>query len=218
MAKMPDPYIVLGLKPSAAAAEIKRAYHKQAKAAHPDAGGSVDAMASVNEAYQTLSDPVARRAYDGRHEPTSSPRAQSNAQQSSLQHESAYDAERAAEYEAALEEADHINRGRSTWAREHAWEMARYSAPAAVVAIIVSRFLAGRIKGTSAHLILGLIAFVPVYALALSLVFLMSPHLRLVFADLVRGHHTTGLERLNALAIILSFFPLAAIWILLFYR
>jgi DnaJ domain len=58
-------YEVLGVSPSASAAEIKQAYRLQARRHHPDVGGSGDApMQALNQAWATLGDPARRRAYD----------------------------------------------------------------------------------------------------------------------------------------------------------
>lgn len=49
-AKQRDPWEVLGLRPGASADEIEAMYRVKAKAAHPDSGGSTEAMAELNEA------------------------------------------------------------------------------------------------------------------------------------------------------------------------
>ena len=60
-----DPYQVLGLSRSASAEEIQSAYRARAKHSHPDAAtGDTAAMQRVNDAYQTLSDPVNKQQYD----------------------------------------------------------------------------------------------------------------------------------------------------------
>jgi curved DNA-binding protein CbpA len=63
----PDHYAVLGVEPTASAAEIKAAFRRAAKEAHPDRSDSEDAAARfrrVNEAYRVLSDPEQRRHFD----------------------------------------------------------------------------------------------------------------------------------------------------------
>jgi hypothetical protein len=55
--KQKDYYKVLGVSRDADAKTIKAAFRKAAKTAHPDKGGSEAKMASVNEAYEVLSDP-----------------------------------------------------------------------------------------------------------------------------------------------------------------
>ncbi|MFM9007103.1 MAG: J domain-containing protein, partial [Bacteroidota bacterium] len=61
-------YAVLGLGPSATAAEIRKAYHRLALRHHPDTNPN-DASAAerfrrVAEAYRILSDPELRASYD----------------------------------------------------------------------------------------------------------------------------------------------------------
>ena len=67
MADKRDYYEVLGIKKNASADEIKRAYRKMAKKYHPDVNKSADAeekFKEVNEAYEVLSDPDKKAAYD----------------------------------------------------------------------------------------------------------------------------------------------------------
>ena len=63
-----DLYLVLGLRPEASAADIRRAYRRLARRFHPGINpGDGDAEAlyrRVTEAYETLVDPERRRAYD----------------------------------------------------------------------------------------------------------------------------------------------------------
>lgn len=61
----PDPYEVLGVAKDATQEEIRKAWQRAAKAAHPDrAGGSNERMALVNTAYAILRDPAARKQWD----------------------------------------------------------------------------------------------------------------------------------------------------------
>lgn len=67
MKAMTDLYGILGLTPRATAAEIKSAYRKLARKYHPDVSASPDANArfvQINQAYEILSDPDRRWAYD----------------------------------------------------------------------------------------------------------------------------------------------------------
>jgi DnaJ-domain-containing protein 1/F0F1-type ATP synthase membrane subunit c/vacuolar-type H+-ATPase subunit K len=64
---MTDLYGLLGLTPRATSAEIKSAYRRLARKYHPDVSASPDANArfvQINRAYQILSDPDRRWAYD----------------------------------------------------------------------------------------------------------------------------------------------------------
>ena len=63
-----DLYLVLGLRPGASPADIKRAYRRLARRFHPGINpgdGDAEAMyRRITEAYETLVDPERRRAYD----------------------------------------------------------------------------------------------------------------------------------------------------------
>jgi molecular chaperone DnaJ len=60
-----DYYEVLGVGKSASTDEIKKAYRKLAHEHHPDKGtGDTAKFKELNEAYQILSDPQKRKAYD----------------------------------------------------------------------------------------------------------------------------------------------------------
>ncbi|MFY9555177.1 MAG: DnaJ domain-containing protein [Blastocatellia bacterium] len=64
---MTDLYGMLGLTPRATANEIKSAYRRLARKYHPDVSASPDSAArfvQINYAYQVLSDPHRRSAYD----------------------------------------------------------------------------------------------------------------------------------------------------------
>jgi curved DNA-binding protein CbpA len=63
-----DYYKVLGIAPSTSEQEIKEAYRKLAFQYHPDRNPASqetnDKMQMINEAYDTLYDPIKRREYD----------------------------------------------------------------------------------------------------------------------------------------------------------
>lgn len=58
-------YEVLGVATNATDEDLRAAYLRQARSAHPDRpGGDAERMARVNEAWSVLSDPRTRRRYD----------------------------------------------------------------------------------------------------------------------------------------------------------
>ena len=61
-----DYYQSLGVDRLADIEQIKRAYRDRARTSHPDLGGSPTAMRDLNEAYEVLSDPATRKAYDSK--------------------------------------------------------------------------------------------------------------------------------------------------------
>lgn len=64
---MQDSYATLGVPPGASAEQIKAAYRRKAAQYHPDRNPSADAAArfrTIQEAYELLSDPERRKAYD----------------------------------------------------------------------------------------------------------------------------------------------------------
>jgi hypothetical protein len=64
-------YTILGIEPDATTTQIKRAYRKLARQHHPDTNnGDPDATTrfrQITEAYETLTDPAKREAYDRTH-------------------------------------------------------------------------------------------------------------------------------------------------------
>jgi hypothetical protein len=66
---MKDYYAILGIRPTAHAAEIKRVYRRLVVQYHPDKNPDPQAhayMAEINEAYDVLGDPASRATYDQR--------------------------------------------------------------------------------------------------------------------------------------------------------
>ena len=59
-------YDVLGLKTNATQSEIKSSYRSLVKKHHPDAGGEKDRFLAIQDAWETLNDPLKREQYDKR--------------------------------------------------------------------------------------------------------------------------------------------------------
>jgi len=64
-----NPYAILGVPPTASAAQVRDAYRRLAKEFHPDRQTDADAnerMQRINKAFQMVSSPSARASYDAR--------------------------------------------------------------------------------------------------------------------------------------------------------
>ena len=57
-------YRLLGVAETASPDDVRTAYRRRARAAHPDHAGSAADMAALNEAWRVLGDPARRAAYD----------------------------------------------------------------------------------------------------------------------------------------------------------
>ena len=68
-------YAELGVRESATAEQIERAFRDEARKRHPDRGGSEERMKRLNEAHDVLSNADTRRAYDSQRRPPREERA-----------------------------------------------------------------------------------------------------------------------------------------------
>lgn len=57
-------YAILGVTRDSSPSEIRAAYRDRVRVMHPDAGGDAEEFIKLNEAYNTLRDPVRRKHYD----------------------------------------------------------------------------------------------------------------------------------------------------------
>lgn len=62
-----SPYQVLGVAPDVSPEALRRAYRRALRRSHPDTGGDADDFFAVQEAWQLVGTPAARRAYDASH-------------------------------------------------------------------------------------------------------------------------------------------------------
>jgi hypothetical protein len=203
-----DHYTALGLKPTATPAQIKQAYHRIAKHAHPDTGGNPEVMQRINVAYQTLSDPQARHRYDEQRAEAAAHPAEAFGDASQL-------GSHPQQYLPGFYREHH--RLRKSQARASGWRLIQSSILAAILLNLITQFFAAQTTDQTARLPLALIGFVPVYTLALGIVFLINPQLRLDLHDLRRGDLSLTKHHLAALVgLAVAFIPLAVIWITIF--
>jgi hypothetical protein len=211
-----DYYRILGIASTADATTVKRAYRTRAKAVHPDAGGSTESMEQLGEAYRVLSDPEARRDYDRAHgeretmhrpEP---PRRPAQRPEPSRR--------------ANPEPADPYQEIRLAQARWSAWGILKSATVAAVLINIITRFLAAQASLAGFRVKLALVGYVPVYAMAVGIIFLINPELRLALHDLShnlrsRRHrrvHIPGSDLQGLLILAIATVPLALLWVAFF--
>ena len=57
-------YNILGVSKNSSQDDIKKAYRKMSLKYHPDRGGDKGTFQNINEAFQTLGDPMKRKQYD----------------------------------------------------------------------------------------------------------------------------------------------------------
>jgi curved DNA-binding protein CbpA len=232
MAETPDHYQLLGVSKTATADEIKRAFREHAKRAHPDAGGSVEAMQHLNEAYKVLSDPPSRRDYDQRfHAPASSAGAAysttntSSSTAGSSPHSGyaspadhpSHGQSRAPGHQSSHSRSTHPHHQlRLSQARASAWHILKSSAPMALMLGLIARFVTSQTPDLATKLLLSGLAFIPYYGVFLGLIFWVNPDLRLAVFDLLHSRASRRLvsqaERRSLLALGLCALPLAVIW------
>ena len=79
--KLNNLYDILGVKKTADAIEIKKAYRSRAQKSHPDRGGDEDEFHQISVAYQILSDKEKRKRYDETGEVNKPPSIEAMAQE-----------------------------------------------------------------------------------------------------------------------------------------
>jgi hypothetical protein len=199
-----DYYKVLDVSRNATSAEIKTAYHRAAKRSHPDAGGNAEAMQRVNEAYATLSKALSRREYDAHRSAAPASHARPTAshphpasQQTSTHHTRAY-----THHPSLL-----------AMARNSALRIVGYSVVVWAIFALILPYIYSHTPDPISKIIIALVAFAPLYTLAVGLVFLIKPNLRIAVAQIAAGHLPPRSDLRGLLAIVLAAAPLAAAWV-----
>jgi hypothetical protein len=204
-----DYYRVLDVGSSATEAEIKSAYRLAAKGAHPDAGGTAQAMERVNEAYAVLGDPLARRDFDARrtlarhqepvpHRPSAVHTSQDPFTTPVSNHRSSHG------HHPAL----------IVLARMSALRMVGYNLVAGLLLGFVTSYMYTLATDKTAKTVIALVAFVPVYLVVIGVVFVVKPSLRLALAHLTSLHWPGGRDPLALAVIAACAIPLAVIWVI----
>jgi len=212
---MPGPgthYQVLGIPETARPEQIKLAYRRAAKTAHPDAGGSPAAMERVNEAYRVLSDPSLRRAYDRSlnapaphpEPPVANPAHPQPGRPAPAQPQ-------------AHQDYAYHHRLRLAQARSWSWRWLKNSLGLALMLGIIVRFFAAQTADPVTKLLLNLSGFIPVYGAMLGVIFLINPEIRLTLHDLP---HQRGRRLKRDLILVAGLagasIPLAILWLVFF--
>lgn len=133
MAADPDFYELLGVERTATTTEIRAAYRRAARQAHPDAGGTSGMFRLVAEAYEVLSDPDERAVYDAfladpygdRQEPAGAPAREPAGTQNhdrSANETTSDQGDRDGEREQGLEDDPEFREYLREWRRDHEWD------------------------------------------------------------------------------------------------
>jgi hypothetical protein len=211
-----DYYHLLGLEHDATGTDIKHAYHRLAKSAHPDAGGSEDRMKALNAAYQVLSDPDQRQLYDlDHHRPSTAHRAATRPAAARPMPQA-----RPRSSRPQPPPSPHPYTVYLRLRRAQARQVALLMLQRMLIASLLLNFIVVMLQPyfTLALDQLGLVrfvAFIPVYGVLLAVAYLIDPDLRLEIHDTVRSRTWRGYINFVGLMVALSlaFIPLAWLWL-----
>jgi hypothetical protein len=204
-----DLYAVLGVKPSSTEEHIRQAYRDLAKANHPDAGGSAEAMADLNEAYRVLSDPAARRRYDDdilmdakAPTPEYSPREQVTPEQHH------------ADVAAAASAAAEAHREQNAAARRYVLSHLEEFGWLALLAGVALSYLAVQPNLSRSGWMLGILGFACLYWVGLQVAYLVLPDYKISNYQTARAPHRADRRHLvRLIATSLAWVPLGVIWV-----